>query len=80
MYKVQQYNDVIGQKGADAQKRYSMIERLSKHFTVHHELAVKMDEILARQLGEKKETSQTPRPKPAPKTTPQPGQATFSSP
>ena len=65
MYKVRQYNDVIAQKGADAQKRYSMIEKLSKGFTVHHELAAKMDAILARQLGEKEDSSPAPRPKPA---------------
>jgi MoxR-like ATPase len=80
MYKVQQYNDVIGRQDADTQKRYSMIERLSKGFTVHNDTARQMDDLLAEQLSMQAhgEAPAAPKPKssgngnPRPKPQPQP--------
>ncbi|MBT1695914.1 AAA family ATPase [Fulvivirgaceae bacterium PWU4] len=50
MYKVVEYRDVITSKDADTQKRYSMIEKLSRDFTIENKIALEMDRLLVEQL------------------------------
>lgn len=50
MYKIEQYESVIGEKDAETQKRFEMIRKLSKDFSVQNKTALEMDELLTEQL------------------------------
>jgi MoxR-like ATPase len=50
MYSIEKYRDIIGDQDADTRKRYEMIEKLSKGFTVENKTALEMDKLLAEQL------------------------------
>jgi hypothetical protein len=69
MYSVAQYKDIIHSKDADTQKRFGMIERLSKDFTVDNPTARQLDQLLTEQLELEKKTVPVPAstPSPAPK-------------
>lgn len=50
MYSIVKYKDIISGRDADTRKRYEMIERLSKGFTVENRAALEMDKLLTEQL------------------------------
>lgn len=50
MYEVTEYKHLIASKDADTQKRYSMIEKLSRDFTVENKTAMEMDRLLVEQF------------------------------
>jgi len=50
MYKIKQYIDQVGRADADTQKRFSMIEKLSRGFTVENKTALEMDKLLTEQF------------------------------
>lgn len=50
MYSIVKYRDIIASRDADTRKRYEMIEKLSKGFTVENKTALDMDKLLAEQL------------------------------
>ncbi len=50
MYSVEKYKDIISTTDADTQKRYSIIEKLSKGLTVENDTALQMDKLLTEQL------------------------------
>lgn len=45
-----EYKDLISGKDADTQKRYSMIEKLSRNFTVENKTALEIDRLLVEQF------------------------------
>lgn len=50
MYKIIKYQDIIASRDADTQKRYNLIEKLSKGFTVENEMAKQLDKLLVEQI------------------------------
>jgi len=50
MYKVNQYKDQLARADADTQKRFAMVEKLSRGFTVENKTALEMDKLLTEQL------------------------------
>jgi len=50
MYKIVKYQSEIASKDADTQKRYNLIEKLSKGFTIENEMAIQLDKLLVEQL------------------------------
>jgi hypothetical protein len=50
MYSIIKYRDIIAGRDADTRKRYEMVERLSKGFTVENRAALEMDKLLTEQL------------------------------
>lgn len=50
MYKIEKYQNEIASKDADTQKRYNLIEKLSKGFTIENEMAIQLDKLLVEQL------------------------------
>ncbi len=50
MYSITKYNHLIPNQDADTQKRYAMIEKLSKNFTVENKTALEIDKLLVEQL------------------------------
>jgi MoxR-like ATPase len=50
MYKITNYIDRIESSDVDTKKRYSMIEKLSRGFTVENKTALEMDKLLAEQF------------------------------
>jgi len=50
MYSIIKYRDIIAGRDADTRKRYEMIEKLSKGFTVENKTALEMDKLLTEQL------------------------------
>jgi len=54
MYKVKKFQDSIPGFGTKAEKRFEMIRKLSKNFTVKNETALQMDELLFDELNDSK--------------------------
>lgn len=54
MYKVKKFQDSIPGFGTKAEKRFEMIRKLSKNFTVKNETARQMDELLFDELNDSK--------------------------
>lgn len=50
MYKVVAYKHLIPDQDSDTQKRYAMIEKLSREFTVENKIALEMDRLLVEQF------------------------------
>lgn len=50
MYSIEKYKDLIASQDADTQKRYSMVEKLSRGFTVENATALEMDKLLTEQM------------------------------
>lgn len=50
MYTIEKYRNIISSRDADTRKRFDMIERLSKGFTVENKAALEMDKLLTEQL------------------------------
>jgi midasin (ATPase involved in ribosome maturation) len=50
MYKIVKYQSEIASKDAETQKRYNLIEKLSKGFTIENEMAIQLDKLLVEQL------------------------------
>ncbi|MBK6834066.1 MAG: hypothetical protein IPG89_07250 [Bacteroidetes bacterium] len=46
MYKIVKYQSEIASKDAETQKRYNLIEKLSKGFTIENEMAIQLDKLL----------------------------------
>lgn len=61
MYSIEKYKNLIASQDADTQKRYSMVERLSKGFTVDNATALEMDRLLTEQM-ELASATNTPAP------------------
>jgi hypothetical protein len=52
MYKVEKYQDVMPGFGKAFEKRFELIRKLSKDFTVSNKTALEMDELLFEQVKE----------------------------
>lgn len=63
MYSVIKYKDTILTKDAETQKRFDMIEKLSKSFTTENKTALAMDKLLAEQLEMEEEPKAKPEKK-----------------
>ena len=50
MYRITEYKHLIPNQDADTQKRFAMIEKLSRDFTVENKTALEMDRLLTEQL------------------------------
>lgn len=50
MYKITAYKHLIPNQDLDTKKRYAMIEKLSRDFTVENKTALEMDRLLVEQL------------------------------
>ena len=50
MYQILQYQDSIAQQDAETQKRYNLIQKLSKNFTVENAMAMELDKLLVEQM------------------------------
>lgn len=50
MYSIVKYRDIISSRDADTIKRYELIEKLSRGFTVENKTALEMDKLLTEQL------------------------------
>ena len=60
MYKVKQYIDQVGRADADTQKRFAMVEKLSRGFTVENRTALEMDRLLTEQFELERTVPKTP--------------------
>lgn len=49
-YKIEQYKDRITYADSETQKRYEMVKRLSKDFTIDNKIARELDELLFEQM------------------------------
>ena len=68
MYSIVTYKDSIADKDAATQKRYALIERLSKGFTAENKIALEMDKLLVKQLELENEPEPTRAENPQTKT------------
>ena len=50
MYKLESYQDSIAQQDEDTQKRFNLVKKLSRNFTIENEMALQLDKLLAEQL------------------------------
>lgn len=50
MYSIKKYKDLVSGKDADTRKRYELVEKLSKGFTVENQTALEMDRLLTEQM------------------------------
>ena len=57
MYRIKEHKHLISSQDADTQKRYAMIEKLSRDFTVENKTALEMDKLLVEQLEVEKKRS-----------------------
>lgn len=62
MYSVAQYKEVIATKDSDTQKRFDMIEKLSRNFTTENKTALAMDKLLSDQLKTVERPEAEPKP------------------
>jgi MoxR-like ATPase len=60
MYKIKEYKEQIASTDADTQKRFSMIEKLSRGFTIENKTALEMDKLLTEQFELERTASKNP--------------------
>ena len=50
MYQIEKYQDVIAQQNEDTQKRFNIVQKLSRNFTIENTKALELDTLLVQQL------------------------------
>ena len=50
MYKIKKYQDIVPAYGSTVMKRFEMIQKLSKNFSVSNKIALEMDKLLTQQI------------------------------
>lgn len=65
MYKIVKYQSEIASKDAETQKRYNLIEKLSKGFIIENEMAIQLDKLLVEQLELESTTKEVKKAKPS---------------
>jgi MoxR-like ATPase len=50
MYQLESYQDSIAQQDEDTQKRFNLVKKLSRGFTIENEMALQLDKLLVEQL------------------------------
>lgn len=60
MYKIIKYKELIANSDVDTQKRFNMIEKLSKGFTTENAMALQLDQLLTEQM--ELQQAETPNP------------------
>ena len=50
MYQLESYQGSIAQQDEDTQKRFNLVKKLSRNFTIENEMALQLDKLLAEQL------------------------------
>lgn len=50
MYQIEKYLDVIAQQNEDTQKRFNIVQKLSRNFTIENTKALELDALLVQQL------------------------------
>lgn len=70
MYKIKNYSQQIKQMDTETQKRFEMIQRLSRDFSVENKTALAMDELLFEQIQLETPSVPTFEPKPIEKNQP----------
>lgn len=50
MYQIEKYLDVIAQQNEDTQKRFNIVQKLSRNFTIENAKALELDALLVQQL------------------------------
>jgi midasin (ATPase involved in ribosome maturation) len=63
MYKIKNYTQQIRQMDTETQKRFEMIQRLSRDFSIENKTALAMDELLFEQIQLENASVSTPEPK-----------------
>ncbi len=70
MYKIKNYSQQIKQMDTETQKRFEMIQRLSRDFSIENKTALAMDELLFEQIQLETSSAPTFEPKPIEKNQP----------